>query len=91
MNVIGQKHSKFAIFYLKMAKILPSQNFPGIQSMIFSKKTIRTTSIPKLGRFTAAFGSYRPKTLKNDYFGQKWTNFGLKVAKISPYQSLPGI
>ena len=43
--------------------------------MIFSKNTIRTTSIPKLGRFIAAFGSYRSKTLKNGYFGQKLPNF----------------
>ena len=35
------------------------------------KKTIRKTSIPKIGRFIAAFRSYRPKTLKNGYFGQK--------------------
>ena len=30
-----------------------------------------------------AFGSYRPKTLKNGYFGPKWPNFGLKVVATS--------
>ena len=34
--------------FVLMAKILPNQNFPGKQSMIFSKKTIRTTFIPKI-------------------------------------------
>ena len=29
----------------------------------------------KLRKFIAAFGRYRPKTLKNGYFGQKWPNF----------------
>ena len=30
-----------------MANISPNQNIPGIESMISSKKTIRTTSIPE--------------------------------------------
>ena len=30
-----------------MAKFWPSQNFPGIYTMIFSKKTTRVVSIPK--------------------------------------------
>ena len=47
-------------------------------SRAFSKRTIRTTSRPKLGRFIAAFGSYRSKTLNTVNFGQKmakWTKF----------------
>ena len=43
--------------------------------MIFSKKTTRVVSIPKLGKFIVALGKYRPKTLKNGYFCQKWPNF----------------
>ena len=50
--------------------------------MIFSKRTIRTTSIQKLGRFIAAFGSYRSKTLKTVNFDQKWPNFCLKWPKF---------
>ena len=33
--------------HYRMAKNLPYQDFPGIQGMIFSRKTIRTTYIPK--------------------------------------------
>ena len=39
--------------------------------MFSSKKTIRTTSIAKLGRYIVAFGNYRKKTLKTVNFGQK--------------------
>ena len=39
----GQKMAKFGPY---MAKISPYQNFLGIESIIFSKKIIRTTSIP---------------------------------------------
>ena len=42
---IGLKWTKF---HYSMAKNLPYQNFPGIQSMISSKKIIRTNSIPKI-------------------------------------------
>ena len=125
---IGLKWTKFRYF---MDKNSPYQNFPSIQSMIFSKRTIRTTSIQKirnihsgvwklqaknskiglkwtkfrysmashitifpayricfsqrrpkeqlpyqkLGRFIAAYGSYRPKTLKTVNFGQKMAKF----------------
>ena len=41
----GQKMSKF---WPQMAKFWPSQNFPGIYTMIFSKKTTRVVSIPKI-------------------------------------------
>ena len=58
-----------------MARFWPSQNFSGIYTMIFTKKTTRVVSIPKIMKFIAAFGRYRPKTLKNVYFGQKWPNF----------------
>ena len=51
--------------------------------MIFSKRTIRTTSIPKIGRFIAAFGR-KVKTLKT-------VNFGQKMAKFWPSQNFPGI
>ena len=58
-------------------------NFPDMQSMIFSKKTIRTTSIPKkLGTFISAFGSYRSTTLKTVNFGQKLAKILSKMTKI---------
>ena len=41
------------------------ENFPGIYTMIFSKKTIRVVSVPKS---IAAFGRYR---LKSPIFSQK--------------------
>ena len=50
---IQAKTSQFCQFLPKMAKFWPakfwpSQNFPGIYTMIFSKKTTRVVSIPKL-------------------------------------------
>ena len=41
----GQKMAKF---WPQIAKFWPSQNFPGIYTMIFSKKTTRVVSIPKI-------------------------------------------
>ena len=38
--------------------------------MIFSQKTIRTTTIQKLGRFREELGKYRSKTLKMALTGQ---------------------
>jgi hypothetical protein len=42
-------------------------------------------NISKTSNIAAFNEYYRSKTLKNGYFGQKWPNFGLKRAKISPY------
>ena len=39
--------------------------------MIFSKKTIRTTYIPKIRKIHSGVLSYRSKTLKTVNFGQK--------------------
>ena len=41
------KSFKTVNFDQKMAKFWPSQIFPGIYTMIFSKKTTRVVSIPK--------------------------------------------
>ena len=49
--------------------------------MIFLKRTLRTTSILKLGRFIAAFGSYRKKTLKNVNFGQNFPAYTMIFSK----------
>ena len=64
-----------AKFWPQMAKFWPSHNFPGIYTMIFSKKSTRVVSIPKIIKFIAAFRRYKQKTLKIGYFGQKWPNF----------------
>ena len=39
---------EMAKFWPQMAKFWPPQNFPGIYTMIFSKKTTRVVSIPKI-------------------------------------------
>ena len=77
--------SKMAKFWPHMAKFWSSQNFPGIYTMIFSKKTTRVVSIPKLWKFIVAFKRpktlYRPKTLKTAILaknGQILTIFGVK-------------
>ena len=41
---------KMAKFWPQMGKFWPSQNFPRIQSTIFSKNIIGTTSIPKISK-----------------------------------------
>ena len=54
-----------------MTKISPYQKFPGIQSMIFSKKTIRTTSIPKIRKIHSGLWKLQVKTSQNCQFWQK--------------------
>ena len=54
-----------------MAKILPYQNFPGIQSIIFSKRIIRTTSIPKITRIHSGVWKLKAKNLQNCQFWPK--------------------
>ena len=54
-----------------MAKISPYQNFPGIQSMIFSKRTIRTTSIPKIRKIHSGVWKLQGKNSQNCKFWPK--------------------
>ena len=54
-----------------MAKISSYQNFPGIQSMIFSKRTIRTTSIPKIRNIHGGVWKLKAKNLQNCQFWPK--------------------
>ena len=72
-----------------MAINSPYQNFPGIQSMTFQRKRLEQLPYQKLGRFIAAFGSYRPKTLKTVNFAPKWPNFGLKWPKFRHIRIFP--
>ena len=75
----------------KKAKFWTYLNFPDMQSMIFSKRPINTTSIPKIRNIIVAFGNYRSKALKTVNFGQKLAKILSKIAKILSYQSFPGI
>ena len=70
--------SKMANFWPQMAKFWPFQNFPSIQSMIFSKKTICTTFIPKIRRSQQRLEVIGQKLSELSFFGQKWPNFGPK-------------
>ena len=67
-----------------MAKILPYQNFFGIYNMIYSKKTIRTTSIPKISKIHSGAWKLKAKNLQNCQF---WP----KMAKFWPSQNFPGL
>ena len=68
-------------FWSQMAKFWPSQNFPGIYTMIFSKKTARLVSVKSTEKLIKN-RSYRinlifwpTKTLKAKiwpFFGQNW-------------------
>ena len=62
---------KRAKFWSYMAKIQPYQNFPGIQSMIFSKRTIRTTSIPKIWKIRSGVWKLQVKNSQNCQFWPK--------------------
>ena len=53
--------------------------------MIFSKKTIRTTSIPKLRKIHSGVWKLYAQ---NSQTGLKWTKFLYSIAKTSPYQNL---
>ena len=67
------KNSQNSQFWQKMAKISPNQNFPGTQSMISSKKAIRTTSIPKIGKINSGVWKLQVKTSQNCQF---WSENG---------------
>ena len=54
-----------------MDQISPYQNFPGIQSMIFSKRTIRTTSIPKIRKIQSGVWRLQAKNSQNCQFWPK--------------------
>ena len=79
---------KMAKFLSYMAKILPYQNFPGMQSMTFSKKTIRKTSIPKIRNNHSGVWKLQAQ---NSKIGLKWTKFRYSMAKNSPYQNFLAI
>ena len=82
MEVIGQKLSKLSIltkkwqnFGLKWPKFRHIRIFPAYRVWFSQRWPQVYFPYQKLWKFIAAFGRYRPKTLKNGYFGQKWQNF----------------
>ena len=56
-----------------MVKMSPYHNYPGIQSIVLPKKTIRTTSIPYIGRIYRHIWKILEKNSQNCQFGQKMT------------------
>ena len=62
---------KMAKFLSQIIKISPKQNFPGIWSMIFSKRTIKTTSIPKIRKIHSGVWKLKAKNLQNCQFWPK--------------------
>ena len=91
LEVIGQNLSKLSILAKKwpsMDQISPYQNFPSIQSRIFLKRTIRTTSIPKIRKIHSGVWKLYAQ---NSKIGLKWTKLCYSMAKNSPYQNFPGI
>ena len=62
---------KLTNFYYSMTKNLPYKNFQGIQSMIFSKKTIRTTSKPKIRKIHSSIWKLQVKDSQNCRFWPK--------------------
>ena len=54
-----------------MAKFWPSQNFPGIYTMIFSEKTTRVVSIPKIRKKYSGIWKLEAKHLQNCQFWPK--------------------
>ena len=87
LEVIRQKLSNQLIFVLNGHSF---QNFPGIQSMISSKKTTRTTSILKIRKIHSGVWKFQvKKILKTVNFGKKWQNFGLKYPKFHHIRIFP--
>ena len=64
----GQKLSNFG---LKCQKFRHYKNFLGIQSMIFSKRTLRTTSIPKFRKIHSDVWKFQVKNSQNCQFWQR--------------------
>ena len=58
-------------FRYSMAKNSPYQNFPGIQSIIFSKTTIRKTSILKIRKIHSSVWKLYAKNSQNCQFWPK--------------------
>ena len=79
LEVIGPKISKLALngqnFAIPWPKLPISEFFRHIEYDFLKEDHKNNFHNKKLGRFIAAFGRYKPKTLKNGYFGQKWPNF----------------
>ena len=71
-----------------MAKNSPNKSFPDKKIMTFSKKTIRTTSIPYIRKIHSHVWKLEAQ---NSKIGLKWTKFCYSMAKNSHYQKFPDI
>ena len=58
-----------------MAKNLPHQNFPGIYTMIFSKKTIRVVSTPKIRKNKTQYDWFPGKSQNSKKFSAKFKQY----------------
>ena len=68
--------------WTKMANFWPSQNLPGIQSIIFSKKNIKTTLIPKIRKFYRSVWKLQAKLFQNSQLWSKMAKFWPQMAKF---------
>ena len=69
-----------AKFWPQMAKFWPSQNIPGIYTMIFSKKIKSVVSIPKFMKIYS--GVWKPKHSKMAIFWAFWGSKKFLTKKI---------
>ena len=74
-----------------LAKILPYQNFSGIKSMIFSKRDIRTTYIPKIRKIHSSVWKLKAKNLQKFKFWPKNGQILATNAQILAISDFPGI
>ena len=58
------------------------RNFQAFRMSFFQRKLHEQLAYQKLGRFIAAFGSYRSKLSQLSILAKKWPNFGLKWPKL---------
>ena len=73
LEVKGQKPSKLSI----LAKFWPSQNYPGIYTIIFSIKTTRVVAIPKIMKiYSGIWKIWAKNTAISAQNGQILTIFG---------------
>ena len=77
-SILAKKWSNFRL----TAKILQNQNFPGIQSMIFSKTTIRITSIPIIRKIHSGVWKLQVKNSKTVNLALNGQNFAIPWPKI---------
>ena len=66
---------KMAKFWQQMTKLWPSQNFPGIYTMNFSKKITRVVSVPQIMKIYSGVWKIYAKNTQKWLFWPNWQNF----------------